>query len=115
MPKKIAICVGQNRYAPESGVSPLNGCINDALLIGEMLRKAGFDRVRQVHDQQATQAGILGRLEDAVASLGVGDHLVFWNSSHGYQVTDTSGDELYDHMDEAICSHDTDARSPLTD
>jgi hypothetical protein len=115
MPKKIAICVGQNSYAPQSGVTPLNGCVNDALLIGEMLRMAGFDRIRQVHDKAATQVGILSRLEDAVASLRQGDYLVFWNSSHGYQVTDRSGDELYDHKDEAICSYDTDPRVPLTD
>ena len=115
MPKKIAICVGQNRYAPWSGVSPLNGCVNDALLIGEMLRMAGFDHIRQVHDHAATQVGILGRLEDAIASLGAGDHLVFWNSSHGYQVRDRDGDELEDHRDEAICSYDTDPRAPLTD
>jgi hypothetical protein len=115
MPKKIAICVGQNRYAPHTGVSPLNGCVNDALLIGEMLRMAGFDHIRQVHDQAATQVGILSRLEDAIASLGDGDQLVFWNSSHGYQVRDRDGDELHDHKDEAICSYDTDPRAPLTD
>ena len=115
MPKKIAICVGQNSYAPRSRVKPLNGCVNDAVLIGEMLRMAGFDRIRQVHDEAATQAGIMDRLEDAVASLREGDYLVFWNSSHGYQVTDRSGDELYDYQDEAICSYDTDPRVPLTD
>jgi hypothetical protein len=115
MVKKIAICVGQNSYAPASGVTPLNGCVNDALLIGEMLRMAGFHKVRQVHNEAATQTGILGRLEDAVASLREGDYLVFWNSSHGYQVTDRSGDELYDYKDEAICTWDTDPRAPLTD
>jgi hypothetical protein len=115
MPKKIAICVGQNSYAPASGVTSLNGCVNDAVLVGEMLRMAGFDRIHQVHNEAATQAGILSRLEDAVASLSQGDYLVFWNSSHGYQVTDRSGDELQSYTDEAICSYDTDPRAPLTD
>jgi hypothetical protein len=115
MAKKIAICIGQNSYRPASGVTPLNGCVNDALLIGTMLRMAGFDRIRQVHNEAATQDGILSRLEDAVASLREGDYLVFWNASHGYQVTDRSGDELYDHMDEAICTYDTDPRAPLSD
>lgn len=114
MPKKIALCVGQNEYSAASGVSPLRGCVNDAVLIGELLRSAGFS-VRQVHDRAAVQKAILQRLEVEVAKLRDGDHLVFWNSSHGYQVRDRAGDELYDYLDEAICSYDTDVRDPLTD
>ncbi len=115
MPKKVALCIGQNLYDPNSGVSPLEGCVNDALLIGEMLRVAGFQVIRQVHDQAATQKGILGRLSTEVAKLREGDHFVFWNSSHGYQVRDRSGDELFDFEDEAINTYDTDPRDPLTD
>ena len=36
---KIALCVGQNNYDPSTGVTPLRGCVNDTLLIGEMLRR----------------------------------------------------------------------------
>ncbi len=115
MPRKIAICIGQNTYDPASGVTPLRGCINDALLVGAMLRHAGFDIVRQVHDAGATQKGILDRLAAEIARLREGDCFVFWNSSHGYQMRDRSGDELLDGLDEAICSYDTDPRDPLTD
>jgi metacaspase-1 len=111
---KIALCVGQNNYDPSTGVTPLRGCVNDTLLIGEMLRRAGFE-VRQVHDQAATQRGILDRLSTEVAKLREGDYFVFWNSSHGYQVNDREGDELYDYLDEAICTYDTDPRDPFTD
>jgi hypothetical protein len=111
---KIAFCVGQNKYDPSTGVTPLRGCVNDTLLIGEMLRRAGFE-VRQVHDQAATQRGILDRLSIEVAKLREGDFFVFWNSSHGYQLNDREGDELYDYLDEAICTYDTDPRDPLTD
>lgn len=114
MATKIALCVGQNKYNPASGVTPLRGCVNDALLIGEMLRRAGFE-VRQVHDRAATQRGILDRLSTEVAKLRKGDYFVFWNSSHGYQVNDREGDELYDYLDEAICTYDTDPRDPVTD
>lgn len=114
MPKKVAVCVGQNVYDPTSGVTPLKGCVNDALLVGELLRTAGFE-VRQIHDEAATQKGILGRLSVELAKLREGDHFVFWNSSHGYQVNDRSGDELLDYLDEAICTYDTDPRDPLTD
>lgn len=112
---KTALCVGINAYAPGPGApSPLRGCVNDALLIGEMLRTAGFE-VRQIHDGSATQAMILDRLEAEIAQLRDGDYFVFWNSSHGYQVTDRSGDELFDIRDECVCTYDTDPRDPLTD
>jgi hypothetical protein len=112
---KTALCVGINAYAPGPGApSSLRGCVNDALLIGELLRTAGFD-VRQVHDAGATQEAILDRLEEEVAQLRAGDYFVYWNSSHGYQVTDRSGDELFDQRDECACTYDTDPRDPLTD
>ncbi len=115
MPKKIAVCIGQNIYDPSTGVTPLRGCVNDALLIGEMLRFAGFDIIRQVHNEAATQEGILERVSTEVAKLRSGDYFVLWNSSHGYQIQDRSGDELIDGLDEAITSYDTDPRNPLTD
>jgi metacaspase-1 len=111
--RKVAVCVGQNEYQ-RSDITPLRGCVNDALLIGEMLRTAGFE-VRQVHNEGATQRGILDRLSIEIAKLREGDYFVFWNSSHGYQVNDREHDELYDYRDEAICSYDTDPRDPLTD
>jgi hypothetical protein len=114
MARKVALCVGQNEYAAHTGITPLRGCVNDAMLIGEMLRFAGFD-VRQIHDKGATQQGVLGRFETEVARLREGDYFVFWNSSHGYQVKDRSGDELHDGLDEAVCTYDTDVRDPLTD
>lgn len=114
MTRKVALCVGINDYAPATKIPSLRGCVNDALLVGEMLRHAGFE-VRQVHNQAATQAGILARLERDVARLRAGDYFVFWNSSHGYQLVDRSGDELHDGLDEAVCTYDTDVRAPLSD
>jgi hypothetical protein len=115
MPRRIAVCVGQNTYSPTSGVQPpLKGCINDAMLIGSMLSRAGFE-VRQLHDQAATQRAILTELETGVAQLREGDYFVFWNASHGYRVRDRSGDELFDFVDEAISTYDNDYRNPLTD
>src|SRR5262245_46939256 len=105
MTRKIGICVGQNNYSSASGVPPLRGCVNDALLVGEMLRKAGFT-LRQIHDASATQGDILGALETEVGRLGGGDYLVFWNSSHGYQVPDVAAGDEADRRDEAICCYD---------
>jgi hypothetical protein len=114
MSRKVGICVGQNNYSPASGVTPLGGCVNDALLIGEMLRTAGFE-VRQIHDQAATQRGILDALETEVATLRKDDYLAFWNSSHGFQVQDQSGGDEFDYKDEAICCYDNNYRDALRD
>jgi hypothetical protein len=111
---RIAICVGQDVYAPDSGVPPLRGGVNDARLIGALLAHAGFT-IRRIEGPAATQAGILGALRTAVAGLHAGDQLVFWNASHGYQVTDQSADETDDHLDEAICCYDNDPDDPLND
>jgi metacaspase-1 len=112
---KIALCVGLNQYDPSiPGMRPLRGCINDAVLLGEMLRVAGFE-VRQVHDQAATQQGISDRLSVEIAKLREGDYFVFSNSSHGTQVRDRTGDELLDFTDEAICTYDHDDRDAFTD
>jgi hypothetical protein len=113
MAKKVAVCVGQNEYG-SADIPPLRGCVNDTLLIGAMLRKAGFE-VRYVQNEAATQRGILDRLSIEIAKLRKGDYFVVWNSSHGYQVNDREHDELYDYRDEAICTYDTDPRDPLTD
>ena len=115
MARKIAICVGQDKYATTTNISSLNGCVNDAILIGVMLRFAGFQEIRQIHNEAATQEGILRRLTSEIAKLRKGDYFVFWNSSHGYQVQDRNGDELLDGCDEAICTYDNDPRNPLTD
>ena len=113
---KTALCVGINAYAPGPG-SPntLRGCVNDALLIAQMLRGvAGFE-VRILQDNAATKTAILEGLQTAVTGLKPGDYFVYWNSSHGYQVTDSDGDELADHRDEAACTYDTNPRDPLKD
>jgi hypothetical protein len=111
--RKIALCVGINRYLfPE--IPPLGGCVNDAVLIGELLRIAGFE-VRQLHDEAATQQGILERLSVETAKLRPGDYFVYWGSCHGTQVQDRSGDELLDFKDEAICTYDHDDRDAMTD
>lgn len=119
MPLKTALCVGINHFAPPpyggGAPSSLRGCVNDALLIGQMLRVAGFDPVRQLHNESAKQEAILERLNSQIARLRAGDTFVFWISTHGTQVQDRNGDELLDGKDEAICPHDHDFRNPFVD
>jgi len=113
---KLALVTGLNEYE-DSSISRLRGCVNDSLLITALLKKAGF-RVTTLNDYQATQRKILNSLRNSIVRLinsPEEGYLVYWNSSHGYQVRDWDGDEWEDGKDEAICTYDTDPSDPLID
>ena len=110
-----AVIVGINNYGV---VAPkLNGCVNDALQVADLLRRRyGFARehLRVLTDERATQDAILERLAWLVSDARDGDQLVFHFSGHGSQVRDRNGDEL-DALDEIICPYDLDWDRPFTD
>jgi len=106
-----ALCVGINQFAHLPNASWLNGCVNDADDMAEMLRsQPGFARgsVTVLADADATKANVMARLTDLVDQTKDGrlDHIVFSFSSHGTQVPDSDGDETVDHVDEAFACHD---------
>lgn len=110
---KKALCVGINNFKnyPESS---LNGCINDANDMKELLIKyIGFQdqNIVKLTDSMATRANIMKNLQEMVegAKNGKYDGLVFSMSSHGTQIPDASGDES-DKVDEAFCPYDLDAK-----
>ncbi len=112
--RKRALLVGINQYP----TAPLKGCVNDALMVGNMLiTHFGFlpgPDMRLLVDQRATKAAILERLEWLVDGARAGDVLVFHYSGHGSQVPDRDGDEL-DHVDECLVPIDHDWDDPLLD
>jgi hypothetical protein len=106
---KRAICVGINKFAHYPQFT-LNGCVNDAKDMAALCKSLlGFkaSEVSVLTDAQATKAAILAKLNAAVADAKAGklNYIVFSWSSHGTQMTDTSGDEP-DGMDEAFVPHD---------
>jgi hypothetical protein len=112
---KKAVVVGINNYGVRA--PKLNGCVNDALQMGEVLRRYfGFENanIRVLTDERATQQAILERLEWLVADARDGDELVFHFSGHGSQVADRDGDEV-DNLDEIICPYDMDWDNPFSD
>ncbi len=116
---RLALCVGINNYDPDSGVSSLNGCVNDSYVITKMLEKANF-KVTLLNDDKAIKTQILEHLQKMIETLNQSNeegYLVYWNSSHGYQVPnwDLDSDDEHDQLDEAICTYDTDPNDPLTD
>ena len=113
---KLAVVTGLNNYG-NPDISDLRGCVNDSLLITALLKEAGF-RVVMLNDHQATQNKVLSSLRNCIFRLNENpedSYMVYWNSSHGYQVRDWSGDEWEDGRDEAICTYDTDPHDPLID
>ena len=110
-----AVLVGINNYGVRA--PKLNGCVNDALQIADLLRRRyGFENanLRLLTDERATQDAIRERLEWLVSTARDGDHLVFHFAGHGSQVADRDGDEV-DHLDEIICPYDMDWDRPFTD
>ena len=104
---KKALLVGINDYKQ---INDLNGCINDVTNVRDVLLKYfGFTvpDVRLLVDSRATKGNIMARLKWLVTGVKKGDMLVFHYSGHGTRIRDRDGDELKDHMDEALCPWDT--------
>jgi predicted regulator of amino acid metabolism with ACT domain len=92
---------------------PLQGCAKDVINMAQFLKtEMGYDRVR-VYTEQTTPAKVTGRNIIAIlwklvkqshteALANVYIHF----SGHGTRVRDTSGDEIQDGKDEAICPVD---------
>lgn len=111
---KRALIVGINYVGTKN---QLNGCVNDAVLINELLRKNWFreespSSVRMLTDDSATTANIIDRLKWLVADAKPGAVLLFTYSGHGVQMA-CPNYELHqeaDGLDEAICPVDFDWR-----
>lgn len=105
--KKRALLVGIN-YVGTS--SRLRGCINDSNNMKAMLSSKGFVDIKQIHEKEATTAGIIAGLEWLVADLTPGDVIVFHYSGHGSQLP-SSHEE--DGFEEIICPIDLDWMSKV--
>ena len=103
-----ALLIGINQYA-DSGISDLQGAVNDARNVHALLTGyLGFDagRVRVLTDAQATREGILSGIRDwLVAGTRPGARALLYYAGHGYYQPDDDGDEPDGH-DEALVPHD---------
>lgn len=112
---KKALSVGINNYADPR--NNLRGCVNDSIMIREMLKKHynfKHENITLLLDDKATQMNIIDKLKELVSGAEVGDIIVFHFSGHGSQVLDINNDEN-DGLDEIICPYDMDWNNPLTD
>ncbi len=104
-----ALCIGINRFR-DRDAPPLNGCVNDARGVAELLHGAygfGSGDIRLLTDDQATKGAFLAGLEWLVSGARSGDQLVLFTSSHGSHIPDVDRDED-DEEDEVLIAHDHD-------
>ena len=109
-PERLALLVGVDRYAPDSGLPDLDGSVNDVRAVREML-VARFDfapaDVLVLENEQATHEGLVGAFRDwLLARAGPGTEVVFWFSGHGSRVPDADGEEP-DGWDETLLCWDS--------
>jgi hypothetical protein len=101
MPAQRALLVGIDQYPnPQNN---LNSCVHDSLAFQRMLiQRYGFNPadITIIHNQDATLDGVRNALDALFSGATAGDHLVFFQSSHGYRYP--KGDTLV----EVLCLYD---------
>ena len=103
--RRLALTIGINAYP----TAPLQGCVADADLWQETLRRLGFEVQRGLRNGDATREGILESMNALIGGARAGDTLVIQYAGHGTQVPDLDGDEAGGDTpgeDEAICPVD---------
>jgi metacaspase-1 len=90
--------------------APLNGCVNDALIIASLLEsKYGVRKteIRMLGNSRGLKRKVVERLNWLVQSKP-GDRILFWQSGHGVQMPTRSEVGEVDGLDEAFCMYDFD-------
>ncbi|MCP4316009.1 MAG: caspase family protein [Hyphomicrobiales bacterium] len=103
-----ALIIGIDAYdAPDMR---LEGCVNDAFLMSEVLQENGYEaaNIRLLLDHRATAVEIWRRLEWLLEGTGTGQQRVLCYSGHGSQLPDYGPDETVDRVDECLVPYDFD-------
>jgi tetratricopeptide (TPR) repeat protein len=77
--KRVALIVGNNTYQ----AAPLKNAVNDARLMDQALKNAGF---RTILLENATQSGLEDAVADLLKQLGPDDTALFFYAGHGVQI-----------------------------
>ncbi len=100
--KNVALIVGIGNYNTKTtGWSVIHGN-NDAILLGNKLKKHGFS-VTSLTDKQATKANIEKALNTLSSSVHAGDVVYLHFSGHGQLIEDMNNDEQDDFDQSFIC------------
>jgi hypothetical protein len=77
---KYALVVGIDKYP---GERKLEGSVNDAKAVAELLKEKGFTDIRMLTDDEATRDGILAALRRFQTKAKAGDLFFFYFAGHG--------------------------------
>ena len=77
--KRVALIVGNNTYS----AAPLKNAVNDARLMDQALRNAGF---RTILRENATQSALAEAVAELLQQLGPDDTALFFYAGHGVQI-----------------------------
>ncbi len=87
MPKLHALLIAINDYHPDSGVSNLDGCINDINAVNAFLKKnykSLTPAIRILKNRQATRKKIISTFQShLIKKAKPGDTVLFYYSGHG--------------------------------
>lgn len=99
-----AVVVGVNQYPNLTGAN-LNGCVPDAKLMADTLKKFKFE-VTLLTDDTATKQGILEALDTAKASNKPRERFVFYFAGHGTRASNGNSVLLPHDSEEKSETHD---------
>jgi hypothetical protein len=114
MPKKSALIIGIDEYVHFAEKYQLSGCVNDALLIRDVLvNQFKFDasNIEELHNKAATRDGIISGMERLLEGAEKDDVIVFHFSGHGSQRKSADLEEGTG-MDSTILPHDSGYEDP---
>ncbi len=115
--KDRALLIGIDRYRNQF-VADTDGCENDTILLKEFLKtKLSFRDVdiRTLTNEKATVRDIRNAVREwLIEGTQPGDRVFFAYAGHGTRVPDEpNGDEVLDHMDEALAVYDVEPKLPI--
>jgi hypothetical protein len=116
MNTKKAVLVGINKYKDY----PLRGCINDVVVIHQILTKQfGFrnENIKILTDEEATKSNMIDSIKWLTQGVGNGDSIVFHYSGHGSQIScdDLTATNEIDNRDEILIPYDHSWSDPFRD
>ncbi|MCD8297953.1 MAG: caspase family protein [Prevotella sp.] len=100
---KRALVIGLGQQE-DAAWNKINGD-KDVPYVEEMLKKAGFNSITKLVNNQATKAGIVNAFKSMKASCKAGDVVYIHYSGHGQQMGDVNNDEE-DGLDECWIPYD---------
>ncbi|HEY7567502.1 MAG TPA: caspase family protein, partial [Gemmatimonadaceae bacterium] len=101
---------GEDLYGHRQLVGDLDGAVNDALAVAEVLqRRYQFAAPRLLNNEHATRDSILAALGKLADDSRAGDIVVFYYAGHGSQRVNSSSRRKLNHLDQTIVPADANA------